>query len=92
MTITRQLRFVKCPKPNLSTETNCGRDSITFCGENKGEWGEGKVLFSLKYVEKVKSKSGVAAVGAAVSGMMDHRALPGTRSSSQLHTHRYNLF
>lgn len=58
MTITRQLRFAKCPKPNLSTETNCGRDSITS-ERIKANGGEGKVLFSLKYVEKVKSKSRV---------------------------------
>lgn len=58
MTITRQLRFAKCPKPNLSAETNCARDSITF-EKIKANGGEGKVLFSLKYVEKVKSKSGV---------------------------------
>lgn len=64
---------------------------LHFVEKIKASRGEGKVLFSLKYVEKVKSKSGVAAVaaavGAAVSGMMDHRALPGPLSSSQLHTH-----
>lgn len=54
-TITRQLRFVKCR--NLPPETMWKAATLLqFQRENKGDGGEGKVLFSLKYVEKVKSK------------------------------------